>query len=205
MGEGKTKSKEESLYTMFPFMEAFPFKGYQTALTSDGVGPVEIGIAPIIVEQLGSFGVEKSIAFTYLEGDIGLSVSFYQEDVAAIHKKSDNIKKMNAIRESLDAALTTEDLTTKILAIRESKKFLRVLDLSHLTYQSFDAVLETIAKTYKVAITSDRKLGLQRLIINKVLEPKISKNEGTAIQTFLNFRLHYSKIILGIVIASKIY
>lgn len=205
MGEKAAGGKIPKLQEAFPFMSAFPFDGYTIKLEKEGQDPLELGVAPILVNILGTIGTGLRVGFFYQEGEASVMVSFFEEDVWLIHEEAVNIKKLNSVREALDLALDSDDINVKVVGIKSNKKFINQLSIPHLTFQPFGAVLEELIKVHEVNLTSNQKLGLQQLSVKKMLHKKPTKKEEELMRSFLNFRLNYIKIVLGIVIAAKIY
>jgi hypothetical protein len=205
MGEKAANGKLPKLHEAFPFMSAFPFGDYIIKLEREGQDPLEMGISPILVNNLGTLGTGIRVGFFYQEGDASVMVSFFEEDIRAIHDEAARIKKLNSVREELDFALESNDLEVKAIGIKANRKFVTQLDMPHLSFQPFGGVLEELIKVHEVSLTSNQKLGLQQLSTKKMLHKRPTENEETVMRSFLNFRLNYIKIVLGIVISAKIY
>lgn len=205
MGEKAARGKLPKLHEAFPFMSAFPFDEYTIKLEKEGQDPLEMGVAPILVNNLGTLGTGIRVGFFYQEGEASVMVSFFEEDLRIIHDEASRIKKLNSVREELDLALESNDLEIKTIGIKANRKFISQLDIPHLSFQPFGGVLEELIKVHEVNLTSTQKLGLQQLSIKKILNKKPTDKEELVMRSFLNFRLNYIKIVLGIVIAAKIY
>ena len=59
MSESEPLDKTSELYIVFPFMEAFPFEDYELTLEMEGTDPADIGVAPILIQMLGTKNAVK--------------------------------------------------------------------------------------------------------------------------------------------------
>lgn len=193
------------LYRVIPFLRSFPFDEYSIRMKKEGFDFSEENISPILINTLGTFGSETNVVFFYTEKGLVLMTSFYDDDVIAIGEESYKIKKLNSVRESFDAAIESDDVNMKIVAIKEGRKFIKQLGLNHLLFQPFGGVLDVIIKTMKADVPPEVVMGLKRLSVKKVVDGRLDNTAISCVKTFLNFRIHYVKIVLGIVIAAKIH
>lgn len=205
MSENGSKDKTSELYETLPFMESFPFEEYEITLEAEGKDTAELGISQILLNVLGTFGKEERLVFSYLEKDSAVQISFYLDDVGKAADSSSKVKKLNSVKDELDEAIASTSLDLKIEAIKKSKKFIKLLDSENLLYAPFTEVLQDMLDLYQVTLTSSQILGVQRLQIKKLDEDRLILRQKDAICAFFNFQLHYAKILLGIVIAAKIY
>lgn len=205
MAENDSLDKTSELYETFPFMEAFPFEEYGITLETEGTSPTELGISPILVSALGSFGTEKNCSFTYHEKETAFRISFYQEDVADVAAYSKNIKKLDSVAEDFALGLKATRISEKLEHVKRCRKFIKSLKLESLLYAPLNDVLNDLLDLHQVSLTSDRLLGLQRLNLSKIKEDSLTRHEKEAIRSFFDFQLHYARILLGIVIAVKIH
>jgi hypothetical protein len=205
MSESTPLDKTSELYTVFPFMEAFPFEGYEITLEADGSEPDETGISPLILKQFGAIGTENHLNFFYLDGETSMLVSFYQEDVQYIAETSGKIKKLTPVRDDLDSGLLSSSLKVKIDCVKRSKKFINLLKSEELSDAPFSEILKEVLDAHGAVLNSQQTLAVQKMNFKKIEETKLTSAERKAIGSFLDFQLNYAKIILGIVIAAKIY
>jgi len=204
MGE-LSSDKTSELYKVLPFMEAFPFEEYEITLEKEGTDASDLGIDPIIINALGTFGTDQKVNFFYMEGEYKIQVSFFQDDVAFISEISNRIKKLDSIHEDLDIAIHCGDIEVKLAQAKKGKKFSQSLGSGSVFELPFEDILDDLLKLYEAHITSEQKLGLQKLNLTKIMSKALSLNEVNMIRAYLNFKLNYAKILLGIVIAAKIY
>jgi len=205
MSENEPLDKTSELYTVLPFMEAFPFEGYEITLEADGSEPDNAGISPLILKQFDPIGTDNLLNFFYMDGETSMLVAFYQEDVAYIAETSTKIKKLTPVRDDLDSGLVSSSLKVKIDCVKRSKKFIGLLKSEELTDAPFSEVLKEVLDAYGAVLDSKQTLAVQKMNFKKIEETKLTSAERKAIGSFLDFQLNYAKIILGIVIAAKIY
>ena len=202
MGEKGSQNKTSELYETLPFMEAFPFKEYEIDLESDGD---ELEVSPILVKTLGSFGESQLLNFNYVEHDATIMVSFHREDIIQTAEDSAKIKKLDSVRQELEKGIKSNDIVVKIEAIKKGRKFIRLLDNENLMNPEFAPFLQEMLTLHSASLESHLVLELQKLKPQKILDFKLIPAEKIAIFSYLNFQLHYARIILGVVIAAKIY
>ena len=202
MGEKHSLDKTSELYDILPFMEAFPFTEYKITLETD---EIDSGIAPMLLNVLGTFGTSTHLNFYYTENDSAVQISFDQDDVFDIEDISYRIKILNSIREYLDTSIQSDVIKDKFAAIKKSKKFIDLLESDNLSYSPFIEVLQDMCEIHDITFSTPQLLGIQKLSFAQIHEPQLTPKQRETLKSFLNFKLHYVKIILGIVIAAKIY
>jgi hypothetical protein len=186
-------------------MESFPFEEYEITLEKEGVDPSELGISPILLKTLGSFGTENHFNFTYVEIENAFSISFYQEDIAEVAETAGRIKKLDSIAQELQVGLKERELGKKLEQLKQSKKFIKSLKIPNLLFVPMSDVLEDILNLHGTALTNDVVLAVQKLNVQKLENLSLEYSQRKAVESFLNFQLNYAKILLGIVIAAKIH
>lgn len=197
--------KTSELYLTLPFMEAFPFKEYDIALEVEGSGPEDLGVDPILIKHLGSFGTEQIVNFNYSENVGPIIISINQEDVLYLAEISRKIKKMTPVREALDIGLNSNSLEEKAEEIKRSRVFIKSLDSDVLLDPRFEGVLADIMEVHGVNLTSTQLLALQKRSVAKLKKTPFSEKQYSVGKAYFDFQLHYAKILLGIIIAAKIY
>lgn len=190
-----------------PFMHAFPFNEYKIVLQqSQEKSPQDLGINPIIAKSFGEIEPSKRVHFSYEEGDSTLLVSFYLDDLKYIENNYRKIKKLDSVLKELNEGLVSTAIDEKIQAIKNGKSFVRLLKSDILNSPQFEGILLDICEILEISLATNVMLDLHKLNAKGVLtRDEFTKRERDAIAAYLNFQLHYAKIILGIVIAAKIY
>lgn len=192
------------LYKEFPFMQAFPFEDYDITLEQEDDFASLAGIDPVIISEAGTFVKPELINFYYVSGDTRVSLSFYTYDVRYILENSKSVKKIDDVRFNLDKGLFSKSLIDKITSIKSGEKFLKKLGSSLIVGRSFDGLLDDILKDINHGLSKSelRKIKFKYKTIN---EDEYSDSVKKAIGSFYDIHIHHIKILLGIVIASKIY
>ena len=197
--------KTSELKTVLPFMTEFPFGDYDISMVEREDDLIKLGISPILVKAFGDSGTIQSLNFYYIEDGSDISISLYRGDVEWIAEESVHIKKMDALRKTLDDSLKADDLLIKVKTIKSGRKFLKILNCDNVTGIDFNELIVDFTSIYDTALTSKIRLGLQKLSEATLRSTEFSEKQFKAVRAFLNFQIHYIKILLGIVIAAKIY
>lgn len=205
MSDEQPLDKTEELYHELPFMEDFPFDEYSIALEVEGTDFSEIGVSEILINTLGSFGTNEKLNFFYREGIFKLMVSFELDNICEISENSNKVVQLTPVKEYLDEALNSKDLNIKLEALKKSKRFIQKLESDDIYDPPFEAILYDMLLMNDVTLTTSQILGIIQLNYDNIVGLGLSDNQREAIYCFLNFRLHYARIILGIVIATKIH
>lgn len=202
MSEKRSLDKTSELYNILPFMESFPFTEYKITLEEDDSEP---DVAPMLLKALGTLGTQCSLTFYYTENDAEIQIVFDRDDIFDIEDISHKIKILNSVRECLDGSLQSDLIKDKIVAIKKSRKFIDLLELSNLSDSPFIEVLQDMCEIYNITFSTSHLLAIQKLSFTQLRESQLTLKQREILKSFLNFKLHYAKIILGIVIAAKIY
>jgi hypothetical protein len=201
----ETVDTTSELLNVLPFMAEFPFGDYDIRMVEKGDDFIRLGVSPILVKEFGDTGKIQSLNFYYIEEGSDISIALYRGDVEWIAEEAINVKKIDALRKTLDDALSSEDLTLKTKAIKTGRKFSKLLSCNAVTGIDFNDLLSEFLIIYDTHLNSKIKLGLQKLSDAILKSTEFSERQFKAVKAFLNFQIHYIKILLGIVIAAKIY
>lgn len=201
----ESRDKTSELMTALPFMIEFPFNEYDIRFVEKGDDFIQMGISPMLVNEFGDNGTIETINFYYLEKGTEISISIGRDDVEWIAEQSDKVKTLDSIRQVLDIGLDTNDLIEKVKSIKAGKKFTKSINCESTALIDFNELLSEFIHLYDTALTSKIKLGLQKLSEATLKSTEFSERQYNTVSAFLNFQIHYTKILLGIVIAAKIY
>lgn len=198
---------ELDLCDSLPFMESFPFTEYSIVLQEvPGMSAEELGINPMVINEVGDLESNKRVNFAYISGESTIMVSFYLDDITYIEANQHLVKKLDSVLKDLDSGLSSSDPHEKIKMIKKGRAFVRQLKSISLDSPAFEEVLLDICEIIEVNLASNIILDLQKLNTKGSLKGEdLTKRERDAITTYLDFQLHYSKIVLGVLIAAKIY
>jgi hypothetical protein len=204
-GQDESKDKTSELLKVLPFMSAFPFNDYEITMVEHGQDFITMGVSPILLNAFGDNGTVDMLNFSYVDGESSVAISIYRDDAEWISEEAIQVKKMDSLRVQLDEALDSEDLIKKIKAIKSGKKFSKIIHCDNIGGVDFGEVLSEFLKVNETVLQSKTKLGLQKLSEATLKSTEFSEQQFKATTAFLNFQIHYIKILLGIVIAAKIY
>lgn len=205
MEKNEEKEEKKTVYECVPFLLSFPFDTYEMSLEIVGVDSAELGVSPILIEKLGTFGTEELVKFTYGNRKEKIILSIHVEDILDIEDNSDYVKQLDEPFKYLSQAISSDSITEKITAIKKSKKFLNILRLENISELPLAMALESMSLLNEIEVSDTLRTTLYSLSAKKLEVVKATKKEKKLIFDFLDFQLHYALIILGIVIAVKIH
>lgn len=201
--EFASENSTDEIYKRFPFLSAFPFKQYSISLQKDEF-EVDLDIDPIIINSVGSLESPKQLCFHYVEQDTQIMLSFYEADVDFIYEKSSGVKFFDEIRRTIDLALDSDSINHKIEAIKRCNKFLSEVNSALVPNSNFIGVLNDLLGANGIVLPTRILSALHKMSSN-IKEEKFSIKEKSVVSAYFNFHLHHAKIVLGIIIAAKIY
>jgi len=186
----------DNIIEKIPFLKKFPFSDFTLK------PGILLDSAKVSAEQAKS----EIVAFDCTHG-INTSINMFEKEIWLLNSISPTITKLNDIQKTIDLGLETTDILAKrdtILACEEWTKSFTTNDKKESFSQgAFIEVLDGIIKLNKVA---EPKLLIDNL--NKLHDKKgiirLEDDHERIILAFYQFQLIYFKMVLGIVIASKI-
>jgi hypothetical protein len=199
------RDKTSELHSALPFMIEFPFTEYEIKLEERGNDFIQLGISPLLISAIGDTGTVDSLNFLYQGEDSIVSILLAKRDVEWISEEAHRVKKLDSLSSILEKAIHSEDLILKIKAIKQGKKFTKELEYGSILGVDLSEILREFLNIEDAILSSKIKLNLQKLSEAAIKETVFSEKQYQAVSGFLNFQLHYARIVLGIVIASKIY
>lgn len=129
----------------------------------------------------------------------------YADELEWISEVADSIKSLDKIAKRIDKGLKTKDIFLKRDIVMEADLWLNGIKdrASSLSKETFNEVIQSLlgGKPLSEAVSvinSVNKMYTKKGVV------KISKENLNIIFTYFHFKLVYAKLILGIVIASKI-
>lgn len=189
------------LENRYPFLKNFPFDEFE----------IEVGElnSPKVRHQPDDdfFDEEPGpnvIRFSLGEKDKGrISIVIFEKELSWIESVADEIKSLDGIRKVLDRGIRSKDLIVKRNAVEAAETWSRAIqdNTSRLSYSTMGEVLASMIKDpvqFVEIISKLSALSIKRGLVN------LSKEEYEIILTYYHFQLIYTKLILGLVIASKI-
>lgn len=198
-----SQSKQASKVTRkYPFLKNFPFGEFSMDV-ADSPGPgfmLDEDFEPIF----NSESEPSLVKFNYVAKGTGkISIVIFEQELNWIDSISSDVKDLDKIRRSLDRGLRSKDLLAKRDAVELADAWCaNVQDKrAKLSYSTMGEVLAGLIKDQSQLIRIISKLSLLSLKRGLV---SLTKEEYQIVLTYYHFQLIYTKLILGLVIASKI-
>jgi hypothetical protein len=190
----------------YPFLANFPFGDQFTMEISNT--PV---LAAMFDDEFESTSSSKSgksptvIDFIHTKSKVKSKVSIFREDLLWIDQVSASVKKLDKISKQIDRGIKSNDLLVKRnISLETDEWLLNVSDPKNsLSREIFNGVLTDLISNKPLYRVTEIVNTVNKLYSKKGLV-KLSKDDADIIFTFIHFRLIYAKLILGIVISSKI-
>ncbi len=190
----------------YPFLANFPFGDQFTMEISNT--PVLAAMFDDEFESISSSKSGKSptiIDFIHTKSKVKSKVSIFREDLLWIDQVSSSVKKLDKISKQIDRGIKSNDLLVKRnISLETDEWLLNVSDPKNsLSREIFNGVLTDLIANKPLYRVTEIVNTVNKLYLKKGLV-KLSKDDADIIFTFIHFRLIYAKLILGIVISSKI-
>lgn len=192
------------LYELVPFLQAFPFDEYEIVLEKDKFDPEQMGISPIILSQVNGLEAPEMINFYFVDGETQAMVTLYTQDLFYLNAISGDVDTLDSINKSLTLGIESKSLQQKIESIKDNLEFVEKLGFNFVGSGIFATLLDDLLEVHGV----DMGVRLRNNV--KSLSPKVNENrfnehELKVVTSYYNFLLNHIRILLGIVIAAKIY
>lgn len=185
----------------FPFMQNFPF-GNEFSM--------EIASEPVMAMMFDEeFSARKSspnlINFTHVGTPSKMVIAMYSDELEWISEVADSVNSLDKIAKRLDKGLKTKDISLKRDIVMEADLWLTgIKDRSaSLSKETFNEVIQSLLGGKPLSEAVSVINAVNKMYTKKGVV-KISKENLNIIFTYFHFKLVYVKLILGIVIASKI-
>ena len=108
MGEEKdeiVKDKTTKLFEEIPFMSEFPFDDYEITIEDLSLPLEQLGIAPILLSEIGDSNLVKRVDFYYAEGSSSVSISLRKDDIEWLASEANSVKKLDDLCKELDLGI----------------------------------------------------------------------------------------------------
>lgn len=189
----------------YPFLANFPFSEFSLAVGELPHGPKgvpmsdEDGPDPKLAKYASPI-----IRFVY-EKDTRFSINIHENDLIWVQDRAETVIELDVISQILNQGLVATDILTKRDCTEVADDWIKKLSDSKtmLAYSTFSEVLSALIGDRQIKDTVQLINSINKLANKKGLV-KLSKDEYAIVDAYYNFRLIYTKLILGIVIASKI-
>lgn len=189
----------------YPFLANFPFSEFSLEVGELPSGPRGVPMAeddgpdPKLARYASPI-----IKFVY-QKDTRFSINIHEKDLLWVQDRSETVFELDIISQILNQGLASTDLLTKRDSTEVADDWIKKLSDSKtmLAYSTFNEVLSALIGDRQIKDTVQLINSINKLA-NKRGLVKLNKDEYAIVEAYYNFRLIYTKLILGIVIASKI-
>jgi hypothetical protein len=187
----------------YPALTNFPFTDFQLEVGELPSAPKPMP-APDMIESKPSKYDSPVIKFT-MARVAKFSINIHENDLVWIFDRADTVNQLDTTAKLLEEALSSNDLLfRRDVSVIADDWIKRLADTkTMLTYSTFADVLTALIGERSILdatklINNINKLANKRGIV------KLTPSEYQVIMTYYEFRLVYTKLILGLVIAAKI-
>jgi len=182
----------------YPFLENFPFNEFQVeageVFNPMGMDDSDYRKTPID---------PKLLKFVYEAGQSSMTIMIFEQELNWLNEIAEKITDLNHATKIIDDAINAPDLLAKRDGVNFAEDWSSKIqdNRTRLSYSTSGEILAGLVKNQEQLITVINKL--VKLAIGKGLVG-LDREEYQIILTYYQFQLIYTKLILGIVIASKI-
>ena len=183
----------------YPFLKNFPFPEFSIEIAE----PPRASFIFEDEEELSSILDPKLIKFVYSIENNNIAIVIYEKELMWINEMAQNIKNLDKISKTLNRAIKSTDILAKRDAIEAAEAWCSQLEdnRTKLSYSTMSDILMSLIKDKQRLVSVVNKiagLSLKKGLIS------MDRDEYQIILTYYHFQLIYTKLILGLVIASKI-
>ena len=193
-------SKERTLVNRkFPEIMNFPFDH------EFDMEMVKVKLPSLMGDDFVPIGqYAEVVEFKYRASAIKASITMSPNEIQWVFDTCQSIKKLDGISKKLARGLKSKDILVKRDAAIEAENWMIGLTdgKQMLSKQILNDALQSIAGPMEMPETISLVTALNKILTCKGFV-RITKREADIIVTFLQFKLIYTKLILGLVIASK--
>lgn len=187
----------------YPILQNFPFGEFSLQ-----VG--ELPNAPVIETALETEPAKKnkydSPIIRFTTGDkYTFMINIHENDMMWVFERAEVMTEIDSTVQIMNSALESDEILVKRDAVEIGEAWIKKLadNKTMLTYSTFTEVLATLLMN-KTILDATRLINNINKLSNKQGLVKLDKDEYQIIMTYYQFRLVYTKLILGLVIAAKI-
>lgn len=186
----------------FPFMSNFPFND-DFEITLETPPMMAVMFDDDFESSVRKPG--KTISFRHKGSPLKATIVITPAELTWIEQTAQSIKKLDRISKKIDRGLKSKDVLLKKDISIEADLWLSQLsdNNSSLSQETFNDVLKSLLGDRSVKQTVQFITDLNRLYSGKGMI-RMKREDLNVAFTYFHFRLIYAKLMLGIVIASKI-
>lgn len=196
-----SKNRKAQFFTgKYPFLKNFPFKEFEIEVgevSAPGIAILNPGSEP---ESSGPTAIRFSIN-DKIKGP--LSIIIFERELDWIAEQSEKITDLDNIRKILDRGIRSKDIMIKRAAVDSAESWCKKIqdNRTRLSYSTLgEALMQMISSQTQLSQVISKIVALSkgRGLVS------LSQDEHDIIISHYHFQLIYTKLILGLVIASKI-
>jgi len=188
----------------YPFLSSFPFKEFKLEVGELPTAPVA---DPGLLEEETAPSKYDSPIVRFLYEHLGtrFAINIHENDLAWIYDRAKDVRELDTITQALDRGLASNDLLVRRDVIEISDDWMKRLSdkKTMLAYSTFTEALTSLIGQKSITAATELINNINKLSNRKGLI-SLTEDDSRIIMTYYHFRIVYTKIILGIVIASKI-
>lgn len=195
-------SEKTRITRAFPFLQNFPFgKEFEMEISNPPV------MAAMFDEEWSPTAKSEPvyINFVYNKKPMKSIVSIHKNELIWIAEVAESITNLDRITKVIQKGLKSRDIFTKRDAVIEADKWLSAVKDSKISLSqetAYDVMQALLAKKSLAETVSI--INAANTLYSKKGVVQIAKGDLDIIFSYFEFKLIYTKLILGIVIASKI-
>lgn len=188
----------------YPFLAYFPFEDFTLEVGDLPSAPTSGILTDSESDSKASKYDSQIVRFVY-ESGTKFSISIHENDLNWVYGRAQTVQELDTIAKKVELGLSTVDILTKRDSVEDADAWIKLLsdDKTMLAYSTFTAALTNLIGTRSLAETTKLINNINKLANKKGLVT-IGKEDYAIIMTYYQFRLVYTKLILGLVIAAKI-
>lgn len=195
--------KQSQLVTRkYPFLQNFPFGEFAIEIGEMPKSPTFLFDEDSDFFQAGSID-PKLVKFGYGKDKTKIAIVIFEKELYWINDIADKVKDLDKISKILDKGLKSKDLLVKRNAVEAAEDWCNLIQ-DNRTSLSYSTMSEILASMIGDRFQMVRILNQLGQLTMKTGLVSLAKDEYQVILTYYHCQLVYTKLILGLVIASKI-
>jgi len=189
----------------YPFLENFPFSEFTLEIGELPAPPQSAPISEEITIDRRTTKYRSPIIRFVFSRAARFSINIHEKDLLWIASRANSITELDLVTQIINEGLESTDILKRRDSSEVADNWIKGLadNKMMLAYSTFNDVLSSLIGDRKLQDTAALINNLNKLTNRKGLV-KLTAEEYGIIMTYFHFRLVYTKLILGLVIASKI-
>lgn len=187
----------------YPALQNFPFNDFEIEI---GEMPSVPGVSALAEgEQTKQSKYDSPIVKFTLSHVAKFTINIHEKDLLWVFEQADNVSDLDTLSHRINDSMESTDILVRRDAVEVCDEWIRKLSdgKTMLTYSTFTEVLTALIGEKSIS-DSTRLINNINKLANKRGLVRLNQDEYQVVMTYYQFRLVYTKLILGLVIASKI-